>query len=216
MNTVNRPGTSIFSLICCKRQSNATASGRTEANGPPTGTEICRIGSSVLPAVSMAPAPILSCFLSALPAQPPKSPCPVNRIALLTGPGPSNSQFWLLRPPSGPGVAYTDSNAVREQLGSWDNRRYDFHYNSESSTRRLNSYRACQQDAVLFTGHGLFGGCDGSADRKVPYSLRAARLIRSCRFLSLLEGHWLRFALKQWRYSASYNKSERKWMYLGD
>jgi hypothetical protein len=51
---------------------------------------------------------------------------------------------------------------------------------------------------------------------QVPYSLRAAQLIRSCRFLSLLEGHWLRFALKQWRYSASYNKSERKWMYLGD
>jgi len=77
-----------------------------------------------------------------------------------------NSQFWLLRPPSGPGVTYTDPNAVREQLGSWDNHRYDFHYNSESSTHRLNSYRACQQDAVLFTGHGLFGGCDGSADRK--------------------------------------------------
>ena len=77
-----------------------------------------------------------------------------------------NSQFWLLRPPSGPGVTYTDPIAVREQLGSWDKRRYDFHYNSESSTHRLNSYRASQQDAVLFTGHGLFGGCDGSADRK--------------------------------------------------
>ena len=76
------------------------------------------------------------------------------------------SQFWLLHQPLGPGVACTDHNIVLEQLGSWDNRRYDFHYNSESSTRRLNSYKACQQDAVLFTGHGLFGGCDGSADRK--------------------------------------------------
>jgi ribonuclease HI len=76
------------------------------------------------------------------------------------------SQFWLLRPPSGSDVAYTDPNIVREQLGSWDNRRYDFHYNPDSSTHRLKSYRACQQDAVLYTGHGLFGGCDGSADRK--------------------------------------------------
>jgi len=37
---------------------------------------------------------------------------------------------------------------------------------SEPSTRSLNSFKVCQQDAVLFTGHGLFGGCDGSADRK--------------------------------------------------
>ena len=29
----------------------------------------------------------------------------------------------------------------------------------------LKSYRACQQDAVRFTGEGLFGGCDGSVDR---------------------------------------------------
>ena len=72
----------------------------------------------------------------------------------------------VFRPPSGSDVAYTDPNDVRAQLGSWDNRHYDFHYNSEPSTRRLKSYQACQQDAVLFTGHGLFGGCDGSADRK--------------------------------------------------
>ena len=40
------------------------------------------------------------------------------------------SQFWLFRPPSGSDVAYTDPNDVRAQLGSLDNRRYDFHYNS--------------------------------------------------------------------------------------
>ena len=51
---------------------------------------------------------------------------------------------------------------------------------------------------------------------QAQYSLRAAHLIRSCRYLSLLEGCQLWFAPKQWQCSASYNKSEIKWMYRCD
>jgi hypothetical protein len=75
------------------------------------------------------------------------------------------SQLWLLRPLLGSATTYTDPGVVRERLGSWDNRRYDFHHDPVCSSRSLNSYRACQQDAVRFTGEGLFGGCDGSVDR---------------------------------------------------
>ena len=76
------------------------------------------------------------------------------------------SQFWLLGPPLERGTACTDPQIVREQLGSWDNRRNDFHHDSETTTNQLQQYRACQQDAVRFMGHGLFGGSDGSVDRK--------------------------------------------------
>ena len=75
------------------------------------------------------------------------------------------SQLWLLRPPLGSGITYTYQGTVRERLGSWDNWRYDFHDNQGCPSRSLNSYRACQQDAVRLTGGGLFGGYDGSVDR---------------------------------------------------
>ena len=76
------------------------------------------------------------------------------------------SQFWLLGPPLERGTACTDPQIVREQLGSWDNRRNDFHHDSETTTNQLKQYRACQQDAVRFMGYELFGGSDGSVDRK--------------------------------------------------
>jgi len=74
------------------------------------------------------------------------------------------SQLWLLRPHLVSGIA-PDPLIVRERLGSWDNRRYDFHHDPECPSHNLKSYRACQQDAVRFTGEGFFGGCDGSVDR---------------------------------------------------
>ena len=64
------------------------------------------------------------------------------------------SQLWLIRPPLGSGAAYPDPSTVRDRLGSWDNQRCDFHHDPEYTPHSLNSYRASQQDAVRFTGHG--------------------------------------------------------------
>ena len=80
--------------------------------------------------------------------------------------------------------------------------RYDFHH--DSTTHCLKRYRACQQDAVFFTGRWLFGGCDGSADRKHE-RMGAGTVLTEGSMLAA--GRQLRFALSQWPYPASYNNS---------
>ena len=107
---------------------------------------------------------------------------------------------------------------MRERLGSWDNRRYDFHHDPACPPRSLNSYRTCQQDAVCLTGEGLFGGCDVSDDRnRVVMGAGGVLTVGNTlapglfyRYLSLLVDRWRQFVLKLWLCSVSYNDFMKK------
>ena len=75
------------------------------------------------------------------------------------------TQIWLLRPPLARDQPCTNPATVKNLLGEWDSRRYDFHYNTSPVPKQLMQYRSCQQDAVFFAGGGLFCGSDGSVNR---------------------------------------------------
>jgi ribonuclease HI len=53
---------------------------------------------------------------------------------------------------------------VQQLLGQWEKQRYDFYLPMEHPPSQLLRYRAGQQDALLYTGQGLFAGSDGSVN----------------------------------------------------
>jgi ribonuclease HI len=55
---------------------------------------------------------------------------------------------------------------VQHLLGCWKSRRYDFYHCVDPVSQQLLHYRAGQQDAILYTGQGLFAGSDGSVNYK--------------------------------------------------
>ncbi len=53
---------------------------------------------------------------------------------------------------------------MQQLLGQWEKERYDFYFLMEHPPSQLLRYRAGQQDALLYTGQGLFAGSDGSVN----------------------------------------------------
>ena len=78
------------------------------------------------------------------------------------------SQLWLLGQSSVCDESSTDHMTVENLLGKWDNIRYDFYCNSALALfhPQLSKYRSFQQDALFFTGEGLFCGSDGSVNQR--------------------------------------------------
>lgn len=74
------------------------------------------------------------------------------------------SQLWLMSP-----ILHEQSpkaQSMQHLLGRWDFPRHDFCHCSEPSSPHLGRYRTHQQDALIFTGHGLFAGSDGSVNQQ--------------------------------------------------
>ena len=72
------------------------------------------------------------------------------------------SQIWLLCSPAVQSRPRPESCSVQQLLGQWEKQRYDFYLPMEHPPSQLLRYRAGQQDALLYTGQGLFAGSDGS------------------------------------------------------
>ena len=76
------------------------------------------------------------------------------------------SQLWHLQSTTGLNGLSPSPYTVQHLLGCWKSRRYDFYHCVDPVSQQLLHYRAGQQDAILYTGQGLFAGSDGSVNYK--------------------------------------------------
>ena len=66
------------------------------------------------------------------------------------------SQLWHLQSTTGLNGLSPSPDTVQHLLGCWKSRRYDVYHCVDPVSQQLLHYRAGQQDAILYTGQGLF------------------------------------------------------------